>query len=234
MCATQLTSHPTTALFGSDLSARCDYERRVLPSIITRCIEEVELRGMDAEGIYRKSGSFSQVKNVQQGFEDNSAGFDISDPDLDIHSVTSALKQYLRKLPTPLISFESYDEMLEAVQIEEEGERVEGLAKAVTGLPARHRDTLEFLIFHLVRVMEKESKNYVSLPSLIVSSPKIDWLTCILQMGSTNLAVVFAPTIMRPESLEREMADMELQRKVIQALLTHNRPIFGGGASDEE
>jgi Rho-type GTPase-activating protein 1/2 len=33
-------------LFGSDLSLRCDYERMVIPTIITRCIEEVELRGM--------------------------------------------------------------------------------------------------------------------------------------------------------------------------------------------
>jgi hypothetical protein len=36
--------HPTV-LFGSDLTGRCDFEKRVIPNIVTRCIEEVELRG---------------------------------------------------------------------------------------------------------------------------------------------------------------------------------------------
>ena len=68
---------------------------------------------MDAEGIYRKSGGSGQVKAVQSGFEKN-VEFDISDPDLDIHAVTSALKQYFRKLPVPLITFDVYDQLLEA------------------------------------------------------------------------------------------------------------------------
>ena len=46
-------------------------------------------------------------------------------------------------------------------------------------------------------------------------------------MTPHNLAVVFAPTIMRPRSIEREMTDMELQRKAVQCLLQHNRAIFG-------
>jgi hypothetical protein len=33
------------ALFGSDLEARAEFERVPIPFIVTRCIEEVELRG---------------------------------------------------------------------------------------------------------------------------------------------------------------------------------------------
>lgn len=33
------------ALFGSDLEARAEYEKTMIPFIVTRCIEEVELRG---------------------------------------------------------------------------------------------------------------------------------------------------------------------------------------------
>lgn len=33
------------ALFGSDLEARADFEKTMIPFIVTRCIEEVELRG---------------------------------------------------------------------------------------------------------------------------------------------------------------------------------------------
>lgn len=99
-------------LFGSELSERADFEKRQIPCVVTRCIEEVELRGMDIEGIYRKTGGNSQVKMVQEGFDKNE-NFDISDPDLDITAVTSVLKQYFRKLPTPLLTYDVYDRILE-------------------------------------------------------------------------------------------------------------------------
>jgi hypothetical protein len=68
---------------------------------------------MDVEGIYRKTGGNSQVKAIQEGFERNDE-FDISDPALDITAVTSVLKQYFRKLPMPLLTYEVYDGILEA------------------------------------------------------------------------------------------------------------------------
>ena len=104
--------NPAT-LFGSDLVERADYERRQIPSVVTRCIEEVELRGMDIEGIYRKTGGSGQVKIIQEGF-DKTEDYDISDPGLDITAVTSVLKQYFRKLPTPLLTFDVYDRVLES------------------------------------------------------------------------------------------------------------------------
>jgi hypothetical protein len=111
--STNLTADASTVLFGSDLTARCEFEKQMIPRIVSRCIEEVELRGMDVEGVYRKSGGTSQVNQVRSGFEaDND--HDISDPDLDIHAVTSAMKNYFRRLPVPLITFDVYDQFLEA------------------------------------------------------------------------------------------------------------------------
>jgi len=105
--------HPSI-LFGSDLVERADYERRQIPSVVTRCIEEVELRGMDIEGIYRKTGGSGQVKIIQEGF-DKTEDYDISDPGLDITAVTSVLKQYFRKLPMPLLTFDVYDRVLDSI-----------------------------------------------------------------------------------------------------------------------
>ncbi len=156
------------------------------------------------EGIYRKSGGSGQVKIIQQGFEkDNS--YDISDADLDIHAVTSTLKQYFRKLPVPLISFDIYDGLLEAGKIQEKEKQALALRMVVNELPEHHRDCLEFLIQHLAHVMANESDNL---------------------MTSLNLAVVFAPTIMRPESIEREMSDMQAQRIAVQAMLEYHDVVF--------
>jgi len=219
----------TTVLFGTDLELRCEFEKRLIPAIVSRCIEEVEERGMDMEGVYRKSGGSGQVKTIQAGFEKEYNSYDISDPDLDIHAVTSALKQYFRKLPTPLITYDVYDSLLEAGQLSNIGaadgennsaaniSRAEkqtlALRSAVNDLPEHHRNCLEYLCQHLRRVMSMQDKNL---------------------MTSLNLAVVFAPTIMRPSSIEREMSDMLAQRTAVQALLELGDGVFGEDDEDDE
>ena len=79
---------------------------------------------------------------------------------------------------------------------------------AINELPPRHRDTLEVLIFHLVRVIEHEKDNL---------------------MTSLNVAVVFAPTIMRPESLAREMQDTQAKNSAVQFLIENCQGVFMGG-----
>ncbi|KAK1713123.1 rho-type GTPase-activating protein [Colletotrichum lupini] len=202
--STPTIAEAPTTLFGSDLTERADYERRTIPSVVTRCIEEVELRGMDIEGIYRKTGGNSLVKVIQEGF-DKSEDYDISDPGLDITAVTSVLKQYFRKLPMPLLTYEVYDRVLESNAITDQTERCDHLRKVFSTMPQRHRDCLEFLMFHLARVAQREPENLMS--------PK-------------NLAVVFAPTIMRDTSLEREMTDMRAKNLAVQFVVENSHTIF--------
>jgi hypothetical protein len=193
-----------TTLFGSDLTERTDFERRQIPNVVSRCIEEVELRGMDVEGIYRKTGGNSQVKAIQDGFS-QSSDFDISDPDIDITAVTSVLKQYFRKLPVPLLTFDVYERILESNAIADESERCTHLKKTFATMPQSHGDCLEFLMFHLGRVAQREPENLMS--------PK-------------NLAVVFAPTIMRDTSLEREITDMHAKNIAVQFIIENISNIF--------
>ncbi|KAF9870056.1 hypothetical protein CkaCkLH20_12415 [Colletotrichum karsti] len=202
--STPAIAEAPSTLFGSDLVERADYERRTIPSVVTRCIEEVELRGMDIEGIYRKTGGNSLVKVIQEGF-DKSEDYDISDPGLDITAVTSVLKQYFRKLPIPLLTFDVYDRVLESNAIADQTERCDHLRKVFGTMPQRHRDCLEFLMFHLARVAQREPENLMS--------PK-------------NLAVVFAPTIMRDTSLEREMTDMHAKNLAVQFVIENSHTIF--------
>lgn len=60
--------------------------------------------GLMSEGIYRKSGTFGLVKELQDGLDENKT------PKLskykDINIITSVLKMYFRDLPVPLISNE--------------------------------------------------------------------------------------------------------------------------------
>jgi hypothetical protein len=221
---TNLVVKDPSVLFGSDLTARCDYEKRLIPNIVTRCIEEVELRGMDQDGIYRKSGGNGQVTQLKAGFE-KSGDFDISDQDLDIHAVTSALKKYLTSLPNPLITFELYDDFLNVTRrfpsppdrnseefanfnpvLDADDERIAKMTEVVNELPKCHRDTLQFLIFHLSRVLQHTPVNL---------------------MTALNLAVCFGPTIMRPQETNRELAESNNQIKCVFMLLSNYKTIFG-------
>lgn len=214
-----------TNLFNTDLSVRCEMEKSHIPSIVSRCIQEIELRGMDVEGIYRKSGGSGQVNQIRMGFEQTN-DYDLSDPDLDVNSITSALKQYFRRLPTPLITFDVYDSLLAATQIQDEPQRIQQLKEAITALPEAHQNCLTFLVFHLGRVMDKASVNLVR---HFHSSPYYfeDLEANIrLQMTAHNLAVVFAPTIMRPASIELEMSHMAAMRSAVESLLENSKTIF--------
>ena len=234
-------------LFGSELQHRAEQEGSDVPSIVMKCISEVEVRGecapspfevdfpslpknltnclpgMELEGIYRKSGGNSQIQQVKEGFE-RTNDYDISDPDLDINAVTSCLKQYFRKLPTPLITYDVYDKLLDCVppvphsdrggpQVnpnhnldpEQREQRIQAMRQAIDSLPPSHRTCLEVLIFHLARVVEHEKSNL---------------------MTSLNVAVVFAPTVMRPESLAREMSESSAKNQAVQFLIENCHGIF--------
>lgn len=159
------------------------------------------------EGIYRKSGAASAIQVIRDGFERSPFDYDISDPDLDIHAVTSALKQYFRKLPTPLITYEIYDKIIDSAEITHAPARIELLQRSLSELPRVHRDVLEFLVFHLKRVVERQDENL---------------------MTSQNIAVVFAPTIMRPESLAREMTDVQKKNDILKFLVENCQDVFMG------
>ena len=47
----------------------CSREKRPVPFLITSCIREVERRGMGELGIYRVSGSSSDVNKLRKSFE---------------------------------------------------------------------------------------------------------------------------------------------------------------------
>lgn len=198
------------ALFGTELEVRADYEKTTIPGIVKRCIAEVESRGMDVEGIYRKSGGNSQVTQVKDGFEREPTSFDISDPDLDIHAITSGLKQYFRKLPTPLITYDVYDTLIELTKIPEgpqqREQRIEGLKSALADLPRVNYEVLEYLMAHLARVVVFEKENL---------------------MTPMNVAVVFAPTIMRPESVARELSDTKGKNEVVMWMVQEGERVFG-------
>jgi hypothetical protein len=113
--------------------------------------------------------------------------------------------------------------LLIGTEIEDSKAKAKALADAIKEIPKAHRDTLQFLIFHLSRVIEHQDENLVGLSRLIT------WTALLTrhQMTPLNLAVVFAPTIMRPMDIQRELSDVQQQRVAVQSLLENYKTVFG-------
>jgi Rho-type GTPase-activating protein 1/2 len=141
-----------TTLFGNDLARQAELESRSIPYIITRCIEEVEAHGMEYEGIYRKSGGASSLRAIIDAFE---AGGEVNFDNLvgsgDICAVTSALKQYLRNLPDPLVPFSIYERILQATIGGDSNLKIAKFRGVLDSMPKVNYDCLQLLVLHLSR-----------------------------------------------------------------------------------
>ncbi|XP_066997910.2 active breakpoint cluster region-related protein [Anabrus simplex] len=175
----------TSGLFGAKIQQVCKRQKRNVPFIMTSCVREVERRGMNEVGIYRVSGSASDVNRLKKSFETNSYEAEQLLKEVDIHSVTGILKLYLRELPEALFTDELYPKFLEAFNTRNSGEggKQRALQTCFMSLPDQNQEIINFLLDHLIKVNLHENQNKMSLH---------------------NLATVFGPTLLRPGSAKSE------------------------------
>ena len=85
-----------------------------LPAVVYRCLEYLATKGAaDEEGIFRLSGSSVVIKGLRERFHYEGDVDICSDGRYyDIHAVASLLKQYLRELPTPILTRDLHFEFL--------------------------------------------------------------------------------------------------------------------------
>ncbi|KAM9854003.1 unconventional myosin-IXAa-like [Aulostomus maculatus] len=165
--------------FGVELS-RLTSEERTVPQLVEKLINYIEMHGLYTEGIYRKSGSTNKIKELRQGLDTDVSSVNLDD--YNIHVIASVLKQWLRDLPSPLMTFELYEEFLRAMGQPDKREVIRGVYSVIDQLSRTHLSTLERLIFHLVRIALQEETN---------------------RMSANALAIVFAPCILRcPDSID--------------------------------
>lgn len=104
--ASPSTTPRASLAVGSAPLSREEARSLFLPRLVVRCIESLERWGPSEEGIYRISGRSSHTNKLRSHFADprNDLKLDEVNPaDLDINSVCSLLKSYLRELPEPLL-----------------------------------------------------------------------------------------------------------------------------------
>lgn len=187
--ARRVPSAKPGALFGAKITHVAKREKRDIPFIISACVREVERRGIHEVGVYRVSGSASDLNRLKKSFETNAYEAEQLLKEVDIHSVTGVLKLYLRELPEALFTDALYPELLKAwgstqgagtsIDSGPAHTRRHALLKCYAQLPDLNKNCIDFLLNHFVKVNQHEGENKMSLH---------------------NLATVFGPTLLRPSS----------------------------------
>ena len=100
MCNHHKIPSRKTQCFGQDLK---DYaQMSLIPTIIIRCVEEIDLKGLDFQGIYRVSAPQKRIEKLTTNMEWGAEliDFDAFPP----HVIADVLKNFLRQLPEPLLT----------------------------------------------------------------------------------------------------------------------------------
>ncbi|XP_069916695.1 rho GTPase-activating protein 27 isoform X1 [Oryctolagus cuniculus] len=193
-------------VFGCPLAALCERERSPVPRFVQQCIRTVEARGLDIDGLYRISGNLATIQKLRYKV-DHDERLDLDDGRWeDVHVITGALKLFFRELPEPLFPFSHFRQFIAAIKLQDQAQRSKCVRDLVRSLPAPNHDTLRLLFRHLCRVIEHREQNRMSVQSV---------------------AIVFGPTLLRPETEETSMPmTMVFQNQVVELILQQCADIF--------
>ncbi|TEA32027.1 hypothetical protein DBR06_SOUSAS5110041, partial [Sousa chinensis] len=138
-------------IFGSHLHTVCERENSTVPRFVKQCIEAVEKRGLDVDGIYRVSGNLATIQKLRFIVnQEEKLNLDDSQWE-DIHVVTGALKMFFRELPEPLFPYSFFERFVEAIKKQDNNTRIETIKSLVQKLPPPNRDTMKVLFGHLTK-----------------------------------------------------------------------------------
>ncbi|XP_019895873.2 unconventional myosin-IXAb isoform X4 [Esox lucius] len=235
-CSKKYDPELSSRQFGVELS-RLTSEERAVPLVVEKLINYIEMHGLYTEGIFRKSGSTNKIKELRQGLDTDVSSMNLDD--YNIHVIASVLKQWLRDLPNPLMTFELYEEFLRAMGQPDKREVIRGVYSVIDQLSRTHLSTLERLIFHLVRIALQEETNRMSANALaIVFAPcilrcpdTIDPLQSVQDIGKTTACVelIIGEQMNKYRARLKDINSLEFAENKAKIRLTHIRRSMGKG-----
>ncbi|XP_026977801.1 rho GTPase-activating protein 12 isoform X1 [Sagmatias obliquidens] len=193
-------------VFGANLANLCQRENGTVPKFVKLCIEHVEQHGLDVDGIYRVSGNLAVIQKLRFTVNHDEK-LDLKDSKWeDIHVITGALKMFFRELPEPLFTFNHFNDFVNAIK-QEPRQRVSAVKDLIKQLPKPNQDTMQTLFRHLKRVIENGEKN---------------------RMTYQSIAIVFGPTLLKPEKETGNIAVHTVyQNQIVELILLEVNSIFG-------
>jgi Rho GTPase-activating protein 1 len=187
-----------------------------IPLIVLKCIKYLK-NGIQTEGLFRLSGRAQRIEELKDAF-DRGEVIDFSS-EQDTHAIAGLLKLYFRKMPDPLCSYHMYREWITSYNHADiEGTKIK-LDALIKKLPLTNYLTLSSLLdlLHLTSEASETTK-----------------------MTAPNLAICWAPNILRPkeESLSNALLEANSINNIVATLISNFKYFFPAGVvvnqTDEE
>ena len=156
------------------------------PYIIEKLLQFIDAHGRDIEGVFRISGSSNAVLRLESVFQQSvNCGEDVIGIDkmdgVDVHVAATLLKSFLRRLPDPVMTFDLHPAWIQSGKSDIIRYRQYWIYHLLQALPSVHFTVLRRLCDFLNRFARYERDT---------------------QMPEQNLAMVFAPNILRTHDEE--------------------------------
>lgn len=177
------------------------------PLIVRKCIQFIEERALDHQGIYRISAKHTAIQNLAHALEKDEERFQFRPEADEPATVAGVLKLYLRQLPEPVMPI-PWEERIRHTQ--ERDEQIQtgfaNLKGRIRRLPQINQETLKLIVGHLAKVAAHSEKN---------------------KMNANNLSIVFGPLLLSQADHETTSiaAAMEEDR-VTEDLILYAADIF--------
>eukprot|EP00079_Xenopus_tropicalis_P018953 XP_012808150.1 PREDICTED: rho GTPase-activating protein 44 isoform X5 [Xenopus tropicalis] len=195
--------------FGKPLEEHLTVSGREIAFPIEACVTMLLECGMQEEGLFRVAPSASKLKKLKAALD--CCVVDVAEYSADPHAIAGALKSYLRELPEPLMTFELYEEWIQASNIQEQDKRLQALWNACEKLPKANYNNLKYVIKFLAKLTEYQDAN---------------------KMTPSNMAIVLGPNLLWPQAegnITEMMTTVSLQIVgIIEPLILHADWFFPG------
>ncbi|XP_071968741.1 rho GTPase-activating protein 44 isoform X6 [Engystomops pustulosus] len=195
--------------FGKPLEEHLTVSGREIAFPIEACVTMLLECGMQEEGLFRVAPSASKLKKLKAALD--CCVVDVAEYSADPHAIAGALKSYLRELPEPLMTFELYEEWIQASNIQDQDKRLQALWNACEKLPKSNYNNFKYVIKFLSKLTEYQDAN---------------------KMTPSNMAIVLGPNLLWPQAegnITEMMTTVSLQIVgIIEPIIQHADWFFPG------
>ncbi|KAJ5157555.1 uncharacterized protein N7482_008655 [Penicillium canariense] len=176
-----------------------------LPAVVYRCIEY--LHAKDAaleEGIFRLSGSNVVIKALKERFNnEGDVNFLTGDQYYDVHAVASLFKQYLRELPTTVLTRELHLDFLRVLELDDRQKKVVAFNALIHRLPKPNLSLLRALSLFLIEIVNNSDVNKMTVRNVgIVFAPTLNIPAPVFSMFLTDFDSIFGDAGSRSSAVE--------------------------------
>ncbi|KAM9655968.1 T-cell activation Rho GTPase-activating protein isoform 3-T3 [Morphnus guianensis] len=203
----QLDSGAKIALFGQPLAIICG-EDDTLPQPVQNLLAILHMKGPSTEGIFRKAANEKARKELK---EDLNKGGNVDLKSKSVHLLAVVLKDFLRNIPSKLLSSDLYEKWMQALEKPSKQEKIEELKEVADKLPRPNLVLLKHLLSLLHHISQNAETN---------------------RMDSSNLAICVGPNMLSPET--DNMLPLEVQKEMndkvtvlVEFLINNCSEIFG-------